>query len=117
MAKISVTIDIDTEEGTLDVTLNGKKVPSVSSVSCYNYKDMDGDMCPSCSINASEQDEEGGITKVTTYYAMSSEEAKGVDRAKADHSLDGFIGVVSYDPTPDINKFFASKSLFRKTGV
>jgi len=117
MAKIIMTVEIDTDEGTMDVTLNGKKVPSVTSVSCYNYKDSDGEMCPSCSINASEQDEESGVQKVTTYYAMSNEEAKTIDRAKADRSIDGFIGVVQHDPTSQVNKFFASKSLFGKTGV
>jgi len=117
MAKINVTVEIDTEEGTMDVTLNGEKIPSASSVSCYNYKDYNGDMCPSCSISASEEDKAGGVAKMTTYYAMSSEEAKKIDRAKADHSIPGFLGVASVDPTNDIHKFFASKSLFGKSGV
>lgn len=105
MAKISLTVDMDTDSGEMDVTLNGKKVPNASGVSAYTMTDYEGDPKCTCNILCSEQDEEAGIVKNTQYYSMSSAEAKRIDKTDAKFDIPGFIGQLQVDPTQAIAKF------------
>ncbi len=115
MAKVSITVEIDTEEHTMDVTVNGKKIPSANYVSCYKYHDSyENEDCVSCNITANEKDEEGGISKTTTYYTSMSAEAKKIAKTDAvfHPDLPNFVGEVKVDPIKDLEDYFNSKSKF-----
>ncbi len=106
MAKISLTVEIDTEDGSMDVSINGKSVPNANSVSCYKYHDSyENEDCVNCNVSAMETDEEAGVAKTTTYYTMSSVEAKRIAKADAKLDIPGFIGQITVDPTEAIAKF------------
>lgn len=115
MAKVNISIEIDTEEQTMDVSVNGKSINNVNYVSCYKYHDSyENEDCVSCNITANEKDEEGGISKTTTYYTSMSEEAKKIAKTDAilNPDLPNFVGKVEIDPTEALAKFFNSKSRF-----
>lgn len=79
MAKFS--IEVDTEANTLAVTVNGKKVNDVSSVSAYCCESYDDEgMEVHCNVNQSAKDETG----LMTYTSMcASESREGAVASKA----------------------------------
>ena len=110
MAKITVQVELDTEEKTMDVSINGEKVKNVSNVSCYTYYDSyEQENRVSVSVYSSEEDKESGIVKSTSYYAYGSEKAKEVPVAEAVHTLAGFVGVKDIDATKAVGKYLLSK--------
>jgi hypothetical protein len=114
MAKISLQIEMDTEEGTMDVSINGKSVPNANYVSCHKYyNSYEEENEVGCNISCSEKDEENGIVKNTSYYSDSSEQANAIPKEEAIRSIAGFIGVKDIDPTHALVKFFESKSRFK----
>lgn len=85
MAKVVMTVD--TEEGTLDVSVNGKAVADVTRVSAwmgkyYNEKDQ---LVPRCcvDINTANKDEDGVSTVTTIMAAM----AKKYDMERCDPEI------------------------------
>lgn len=114
MAKVSLQIEMDTEEGTMEVSINGKKVPEANYVSCHKYFDSykEKNNC-GCNVMCSEKDEESGIVKNTSYYSDSSQQARDIPKEEAILSIAGFIGVKDIDPTHALVKFFESKSRFK----
>jgi hypothetical protein len=116
MAKVSVSIELDTEEGTMVVSVNGKKVPSANYVCAYTSHNMYENKDEiNCHITAMEADEESGINKQTTYYTSQSSEAKKISKVDAviNPNLPDFVGQIKVDPTPAMTEFFESKSRFR----
>jgi hypothetical protein len=109
MAKVNIEIEIDTEENTLDVSVNGTKMINPTHVSCYLYHDSyEKEDHVSCSISCSEEDEEAGVSKVTNYYTMSSKEALTVAQANRILDLPGFVGEKTTDVSSSISKFLTS---------
>jgi hypothetical protein len=101
MAKVSVSIELDTEEGTMVVSVNGKKVPSANYICAYTSHNMYENKDEiNCHITAMEADEESGINKQTTDAVINP-------------NLPDFVGQIKVDPTPAMTEFFESKSRFR----
>lgn len=114
MAKVSLQVEMDTEEGTMEVSINGKVIPNANYVSChqyYNTYEQENEV--GCNVSCSEKDEESGIVKNTSYYSESSEKANSIPKDDAIRSIAGFIGVKDIDPTASLAKFFESKSRFK----
>lgn len=111
MAKITVQVELDTEDKTMDVSINGEKVKNVNSVSCYTYYDSyEQENRVSVSVYSSEEDKESGIVKSTSYYAYGSQAAKEVKPSEAIHNaIAGFVGVKVVDATKAVADFLLSK--------
>lgn len=111
MAKITVQVELDTDEKTMDVSINGEKIKNANSVSCYSYYDSyEEENRVSVSIYSSEGNEETGVTKSTSYYAMGSEAARNIAPSEAIHNvIAGFVGVKHIDATKAMGDFLASK--------
>lgn len=111
MAKITVQVELDTDEKTMDVSINGEKIKNVSNVSCYTYYDSyEQENRVSVSVYSSEEDEESGIVKSTSYYAYGSQAAKEVKPTDAIHNvIAGFVGVNKVDATKAVANFLLSK--------
>lgn len=106
MAKITVQVEMDTEDKTMDVSINGEKVKNVSNVSCYTYFDSyEQENRVSVSVYSSEEDEESGIVKSTSYYACGSEKAKAVPANEVVNALAGFVGVKQLDATKAVAEY------------
>ena len=89
MAKIS--IEFDTLEKELSVTVDGTPLENVSGVSIYpGFYDSDGDEYH-CSITTREKDDDHDLIKMTTLCASESVDAKS-GRAVAS-SLEGFVEI------------------------
>jgi hypothetical protein len=111
MAKITVQIEVDTDEKTMDVSINGEKIKNVSNVSCYKYYDSyeQEDKC-SVSIYSCEEDKEAGVTKNTNYYAHGSEQARAIPPDQAiNNVIAGFVGVKHIDATKAVAEFLLKK--------
>lgn len=78
MAKISITVDTETNE--IDVNINGETFIDVTDVSIYKYMDYDGDPDIRCNISSSLKQD--GLTKTTTVYASDSN--SGITKAQQD---------------------------------
>lgn len=110
MAKVSVQVEIDTEEGTMDVSINGQKVPNATSVYCYKYyNSYEEEDEVTCSISATEKNEETGVTKMTNFYTDSSQKAREIPQAQAIKTIAGFIGVESKDHTNSLSDYLLKK--------
>lgn len=107
MAKVNITIEIDTEEHSMNVSVNGKKIPDVQYVSCYKYHDSyENEDEINCNISCTSKDEESGITTNTNYYTDSSAAAKKIAKADAMRDIPGLIGTKENDPIKAISDFF-----------
>lgn len=74
MAKIN--IEIDTEEKTMNIALDGSLIPNVSDVSIYNENYYSADKKPEYVIRFSTYEKENYVIKSTTYMSAASESAK-----------------------------------------
>jgi hypothetical protein len=92
MAKITITIDSETDE--LDVDIDGKKINDVEAISVYlrpQYDSSDDkELC--VNIQTCLDDEESGVKTYTTLMAADTSEAKelrarGVKLSKAHKSF------------------------------
>ena len=103
MAK--VTIEVDTEEKTAVVKLDGETIDNISSVS-VNVPDKDDAYACSCNmiyIGTREELSEG-VKKMSTIYAS--------EHIKISKHTDGFQNIVANDgDIKNINKFLLSKGL------
>ena len=109
MAKVNITVEIDTEKHMMDVKVNGKTIPDANYVSIYKYHNSYEDDCEvSCNITSTTKDEEARITTTTNYYTHASAEAKKIAKADQvkDPLLPDFIGKVDTDHSNAIAKFF-----------
>lgn len=110
MAKITVQIEVDTEEKTMDVSINGEKVKNANYVSCYKYfNSYEQEDEVSVSVSASEKDDNAGVVKTTNYYSESSQKAKEIPSKDAVRTFAGFVGVKQVDATKAVAEFLLSK--------
>ncbi len=93
MAKIMISID--TEESTVEATVNGELVPNVTEVHCYQYKDYeDGEYYYDCRIVTMEETED--VKKMSTIMAAEH----------PSHPHVTFESVGKNKAVADIQKFF-----------
>lgn len=110
MAKVTVQVEVDTEEHTMYVSINGQKVPNATSVYCYKYyNSYEGEDEITCSISATEKNEETGVTKMTNFYTDSSKQAREIPKAEAIKTIAGFIGVETKDHTNALASYLLNK--------
>lgn len=114
MAKVMVEYDTETKKAS--VTVDGKELSNVNSISLYSShhseEEEEGEM--SMSISTMEKDEKASLHKCTNYYSMASASAKAVNKKNAIASLPGFVGVKSSDEAVEsIARFFEQKLLSR----
>ena len=110
MAKVTVQIEIDTEEGTMDVSINGTSIPNATSVYCNKYyNSYEEENKVTCSVSATEENEETGIIKMTNFYTDSSEKAREIPQSQAIKTLAGFIGVETKDHTNSLSDYLLKK--------
>ena len=108
MAKVNITYD--TETNLASVTIDGKELSNVSSVSLYSgcCNEEEGEMY--MNISTMEKDEKAGLHKSTNYYSMASAEAKAVPKKSAIANLPGFVGRDSEEHVVEaMAKFFEQK--------
>lgn len=91
MAKI--TVNVDTEQKTLEVLINGELQDNVNEANFYFYEGYDrGDMELSSRITLRERDENTGITKIT--YLMAKQSKDGKEALASGASINKHIGLV-----------------------
>ena len=111
MAQINVSVNTETKE--IAVTIDGVTVPNVDDVSCYSYRDSDGNP-ESVSVSIYTQETaQNGMTKRVTYYSTGSKEATEAianGLALPEQAIAGFVAVEDKSKLhTDIANFLSKK--------
>lgn len=110
MAKIIVQVEVDTDEKTMDVSINGEKINNVSYVSCSRHFDRyDQVNRVDVSVSSSETNKETGVSKQTNYYAYGSKEAREIGKSEAINTIAGLVGVEIKDHTNALAEYLSVK--------
>ena len=108
MAKFDITVDTDSDNKSMTVTMNGQKIENVSDFSAYHDVSEDGNTeRVSISVYTQEKLEDNTYKRVS-YHSYGSEKANMASRSglDLDTSVEGFIGVGSdFDLFEDIKKY------------
>jgi len=81
----NITIDVDTDKGTLKVSLDGKNIPDVKDVRAYTFMDMmeDGEQEARVDIISGTTDEESGVCR-TLMTCCSKDKVEAKDQLTTD---------------------------------
>jgi len=107
-----ITIAINTENKTVDVSIDGSSIPDVEDASVYSYTDSNGTVTSLGVSVYTRTKSENGVQKRVSYYAEGSKQA---ERAIASgltvyNDVKGFVGIEDQtQAAQDIDEFLSSQ--------